>query len=47
MNDEGRVFKSMSDINWHGMKDNEADSVMIPSGYELHIWEHDGLEGNR
>jgi hypothetical protein len=46
MNDEGKVFKNISEIYWLGMSNDDADSVMVPPGYELHIWEHDGMEGN-
>lgn len=47
INSDGMTFYNESDIIWRGLNKNEAESVMIPPGYELHIFDNDGQSGEK
>jgi hypothetical protein len=38
MNDEGKVVLNMYQFDKLGLKNDSASSVMVPPGYELHLW---------
>jgi hypothetical protein len=41
------TYYNKNDLNWRGMGSDNISSVMVPAGYELHLFDDDGLQGKR
>jgi hypothetical protein len=47
LKDPDGTYWSKSDIEHGGLKNDRANSVMVPDGYSLVVYEDDGLRGNK
>jgi hypothetical protein len=43
----GTMYYNTIDIEWRGMANDSISSVMVPAGYELHLFKDNGLQGQR
>jgi hypothetical protein len=41
------TYYNKNDLDWRGMGSDNISSVMVPAGYELHLFRDDGLQGQR